>query len=45
MDTIFLILLIASMVGMVGWCVFVMDCIAEFKRMYRAELRRKMGIK
>jgi hypothetical protein len=35
--------MIASLVGMVGWCVFVMDCIAEFKRMYRTEYRRKLG--
>ena len=45
MDTIFIILWIASMVGMVGWCIFVRDCIGEFRRMYRAELRRKMGMK
>lgn len=41
MDKFFIILMIASMVGMVGWCVFVMDCIAEFKRMYRKEYQRK----
>ena len=31
-DSIVLILFAGSTIGIIGWCVFVMDCVAEIKR-------------
>ena len=45
MDVLIFIIALALGVGMVGWCIFVMDCKEELRRMHRAELRRKMGVK
>ncbi len=34
-DTIFLILLAGGIVGITGWCIFVMDCVNEIKRNFK----------
>lgn len=34
-DTIFTILLVGSSIGIVGWCIFIMDCVGEIKRNFK----------
>lgn len=34
-DTVFLILFAGGTVGIIGWCVFVMDCVGEIKRNFK----------